>query len=320
MYKDFFEKYKLGGAEKLSEDRRRKIGTAVLSRVKEEKRKSERCFRFKPVFAAAAAAVAAIAGVTVGALSSPPFDIKINGTAIEPYFDTYTDSDGAVVEIIGIAVPERLLTEEVEGKTPAGKVRLLRFDSEEQYPERLPCMIDENGEKFFTSINNMLIQTTVTYPDGKREGFEFDVSNKNESYDYKMFWLPDNTASYFFPFTLNICGEEISPEYDITADRDGAFVETLAVKLPDCALKEELQGLTPVGRLGLKRLDDELNSVEPCLIDENGTEFPLGVNNVYVEAKVTYRDGSSETFKFGASNAADGFDMNEAEMEFSLIV
>ena len=323
MFKEFFKKYEPDGIEKLSRARRNNIRSAVFSRINETEDNNElvyaRRFKLKPAFIAAAAAVLTVTGVTVGALSSPPDNIKVNGVQVEPYYNIYQDTDGAMVEITGIEVPKRLLTEAVPDKTATGEIRLVRFDNENP-DTALPRLIDETQTEYNCSINNMLILAKVTHSDGSVSNYSFDVSNKTEDYYYKMIDWEDKGISVFFPFTVNIDGMKIAPEYDITVDRDGAWVETFIVNLPDSVTKEEAENLTPTGNLSLKRLDEEGNKISPCLVDENGTEFYESINNMFVEVKITHSDGTAEFLKFNAANALNNFDYSNVEMEFSLII
>lgn len=103
-----------------------------------------------------------------------------------------------------------------------------------------------------------------------------------------------------------INGIEVEPQYTVYLDEDGAKVEIVIYPVPEEALGEEIEGNTPVGELRVKRFDVQGWNGRPRLVDEEGTEFPVSVNNMLVETIITL-DGDTEYVSYGISNIREGW-------------
>lgn len=103
-----------------------------------------------------------------------------------------------------------------------------------------------------------------------------------------------------------INGIEVEPQYTVYLDEDGAKVEIVIYPVPEEALGEEIEGNTPVGELKVKRFDVQGRNGRPRLVDEEGTEFPVSVNNMLVETIITC-DGDTEYVSYGISNIREGW-------------
>lgn len=192
MFNEFFKNHRLTDEKTLSFARRKKIENKVLSRIKEEptERKRISIKRFAAVAAVAAVAVS-LAAVGIGALGS--VTSVINGIKVEPEYVQYIDTDGAMVEIISYPVPEEALTEEAEGHTPVGELRLKRLGELEGWNGRAR-LVDEEGTEFFTGVNNVLVITVVTHHDGSKESVSYDVTNMRDDWGYDAL----STEDYYY--------------------------------------------------------------------------------------------------------------------------
>ncbi len=77
--------------------------------------------------------------------------------------------------------------------------------------------------------------------------------------------------------------------YDIYTDYDGCEIRTYTFNLPEYYLLDEVEGLTPVGKLKACHYEEpEENGMKDWyLVDEEGNIFDSGINNVFVEAETT---------------------------------
>lgn len=331
MFKEFFVKYEPDGIERLSKTRRNNIKTAVFRRINENENNGEPVsagrFKLKPAFIAAAAAVLAVTGVTVGALSSPP-EVKLNGNYIEPYYNIYVDTDGATVEILTVELPSEMLGKEKNGMTPTGELKLGRSDigdiSKEGYSDL--WLIDEKGNEY-SHINNKLVSTKITLPDKGNRVHTINPCNYN----------PDNHNSYnfsgggyeylFLAQETEVCGHTLETYCDFEYDRDiGAAVEFIAAELPAEALGEPVPDCyfnSSVGWLisgaELKFFDEDGNRITPVLTNSLHTRtFPNGVNDLLIDIKITYSDDSVETMRLEPINKLEGFNYDEIELKYSV--
>lgn len=321
MFKSFFKKYAQQDIEVLPEERRNKIKEDVLSRIAKENNMSERKKRFilKPlVIAAIAAAVVAAAAVTAGALISPP-DTHINGEPTEPYYNSYQDSDGAMIEILAIEFPEELLEEEVSGLTPVGELKLDRSGGD-------PVLIDEKGNTFGNSVNNRLVQTKITYPNGSTTLSTLNVANQIQasfSFDY---W-GENDLYIFVPRRTVINGIETVPCCNIYYDSDvGATFEFVSLDMPSEIVGEaipegDLESMIgmPVFEARLKLFDENGQRTDPVITDYLGVEYPKGVNDIIIEATVTFDDGTVEKYRFDPANKLADYDYSAIEFDYSVV-
>lgn len=327
MFKEFFKKYKPYGIEKLSKARRNNIRTAVFSRINETEDNnvliSARRFKLKPAFIAAAAAVLAVTGVTVGALSSPP-EVKLNGDYIEPYYNVYIDVDGATVEILAVELPSEMLGEEKYGMTPTGELKLGRSDigdiSKEGYSDI--WLIDENGNEY-REINNKLVSVKITLPDKSNRVHDFYTCNYNPDHLDNYSFSGGGYEYLFLTQETEVCGHTLGTYCAFQYDRDAdATVEFIAAELPSEALGEPVPDCyfnSPVGWLisgaELKFFDEEGNRITPVLTDSRHT-FPNGVNDLLIDIKITYSDGSVENMRLEPINKLEGFNYDEIELKY----
>lgn len=327
MFKEFFKKYEPNGIEKLSKTRRNSIKRLVFSRINETENNnglvSAKRFKLKPAFIAAAAAVLAVTGVTVGALSSPP-EVKLNGDYIEPYYNVYIDVDGSTVEILTVELPSEMLGEEKNGMTPTGELKLGRSDigdiSNEGYSGI--WLIDEKGNEY-CKINNKLVNVKITLPNKCNHTGTFNPCNYNPD-NHDSFHFSGGGYEYLFlTGETEVCGHTLKTYCDFEYDREvGATVEFIAVRLPSEALGEAVPDCYYhwiISHTKLKFFDEDGNRITPVFTDwlHNRT-FPNGVNDLLIDIKITYSDDRVETMRLEPINKLEGFNYDEIEIKYSV--
>lgn len=327
MIKEFFKNNDPIKMEKLSRERRKNIKKAVFERINETEKEAVRGRRVKlrPALIAAAAAIAAATGVTVGALSSPP-DVKLNGEPIEPYYNVYTDRDGSTVEIIAAELPADMLGEEEPGRTPTGGLRLGRSEigdiSRDDYFSY--WLIDENGDEYYGGINNKIVSVKITYPDNVTEIYGVEPRNLIE-HNYSSGFSGSGYDVIFLPKTTEVCGCTLEPHCSIKTDYfTGALIEVVALQLPSEALGEPVphcyfpsSSSDFISGATYKLTDDYGNKVTPVLANAFGQqEFPDGVNDLLIQVNITYPDGAFETVRIDPINKLEGFNYDEIEFNY----
>ena len=324
-YKEFFKKHEPTGIEKISRVRRSNIKSSVFERISDtESAAPRKSFRFKPALIAAAVTVAAVTGVTVGALASPP-DVKLNGNPIEPYYNIYMDRDGSTVEILAVDLPPEMLGEEQPGQTPVGEIRLGRSELGDTNKDGFltDWLIDENGDEY-CCINNKIVSVKITYPDKVTDIHGFNPCNLIE-HNYSSGYHGDGHNILFLPLETEVCGYTLQPECSIKSDYyTGAIIEIIALELPLEALGEPVPncyfpGVNPsfISGAKLKLTDDYGNEVTPVLTDFfEAQEFPDGVNDLLIQINITYPDGTFETMRIDPINKLEGFNYDEIEFNY----
>ena len=169
------------------------IDENIVSDVMSETHKKPR--KFKPVLIAAMAATLLTAtAITAIATLKAPKQVTINDMAVEPTYKSYVDDDGREIGMYIYDVPDFALGEEREGGTPVGEIKVVRNP---EYPLKWGewMIVDEAGNKFYTGINNKLVQVEI----GEREQIGFGILNLLDEYRILEMRNDDNVDIYFVP-------------------------------------------------------------------------------------------------------------------------
>lgn len=135
------------------------IDENIVSDVISDTRKRPR--RFKPITIAAAITVLfTVTAITAIASLKAPQQVTINDMAVEPTYKSYVDDQGREISMYIYDVPDFALGEEREGGTPVGEIKVVRNP---EYPLKWGewMIVDEAGNKFYTGINNKLVQIEI---------------------------------------------------------------------------------------------------------------------------------------------------------------
>ena len=136
------------------------IDDAIISESAPAEKKRARYFKTMMI-AAAAAVLCAATAVTATASIKTRDNVTFNGE--EPNdmgYDIYTDEYGWEIRTYTFKLPDYTLLEEVEGRTPVGKLRAAHGDvDDEGFVDWY--LIDENGNIFDEEgVNNVCVETT----------------------------------------------------------------------------------------------------------------------------------------------------------------
>ncbi|MDE6733098.1 MAG: hypothetical protein K2J77_09520 [Oscillospiraceae bacterium] len=162
------------------------IDDAIISESAPAEKKHARYF--KPMMIAAAAAVlCAATAVTATASIKTRDNVTFNGE--EPNdmgYDIYTDEYGWEIRTYTFKLPDYTLLEEVEGRTPVGKLRAAHRgtyddDKVDWY------LIDEKGNIFNEGVNNVNVEAV----------FEAPNVHDGTAYGSVGFWVPNFDYDHF---------------------------------------------------------------------------------------------------------------------------
>lgn len=115
------------------------------------------------------------------------------------------------------------------------------------------------------------------------------------------------------PIEALINDEYVEVGYDVYTDERGHKIETFVYDIPEYALQEEREGLTPVGKVrAVVEFSDSVAFSQQSfyvtsykLVDEAGNVFFAGINNKEVEIRIDENENAH--YIFGCPNLADGY-------------
>ncbi|MBD5130633.1 MAG: hypothetical protein HDT43_12050 [Ruminococcaceae bacterium] len=183
------------------------IDDNIVSCAIKEKRRSK---KFRVLLTAAAVMTFCLLTTAVSALGifTAPKKVMINGVSVTPSYGM-ARMGYDVVEYYVVDVPEAFLTEEREGFTPVGEVKVI---ANPEYPNEHNKWIitDAAGNEFRNGINNKIITFNNAAGVG---GGNFACLNFNEEYSFiqieneedkiEFVFLPDGLGEEYLKQELN---------------------------------------------------------------------------------------------------------------------
>lgn len=156
------------------------IDENIVSEVMSDTHKQPRRIKLIPIAASIAVLFTATAITAIATLKAPQ-QVTINDMAVEPTYKSYVDDEGREINMYIYDVPDFALGEEVEGGTPVGEIKVVKNP---EYPSKWGewMIVDEAGNKFYTGINNKLVQIEIKGGRIKCEQFGFGILNLLDGY------------------------------------------------------------------------------------------------------------------------------------------